>query len=133
MEALTVACTEEELRAAMKAAVPHRRTPTVAGELEDARERLRLLKARAAVEARELAREEARELEAREESKELASREAADRPTCVICLDASPTRVFVPCGHRTLCEKCCAENLASLGGVCPTCRGLFSSVIHVFD
>ena len=118
MEALTVACTEEELRAAMKAAVPYRRTPTVAGELEDARERLRLLMARAAVEAREYAREEARE-----EARELASREAADWPTCVICLDASPTRVFVPCGHRTLCEKCCAENLASCAARAPHAEG----------
>lgn len=38
---------------------------------------------------------------------------------CVICLDASPTITFVPCGHKCLCNSCSDRMTSDL---CPLCR-----------
>ena len=38
---------------------------------------------------------------------------------CVVCLDASRTIVFVPCGHMCICEKCSESHVFEN---CPVCR-----------
>lgn len=44
---------------------------------------------------------------------------------CVICLERSPQRVLIPCGHAVLCASCGEGQIWSH---CPVCR---SSVLHV--
>jgi hypothetical protein len=46
---------------------------------------------------------------------------------CVICLEAPPTMVVVPCGHMCLCEKC-ADKVAK---TCPICRRSNITIIKV--
>jgi hypothetical protein len=47
-------------------------------------------------------------------------------PTCVVCMSAPKTAVFVPCGHHS----CCAVCTASLKNKCPMCRQLIVTVIR---
>ena len=56
---------------------------------------------------------------------------------CVICLDASRTHVFVPCGHVCVCDACSQNTvLDNRAGFrilqCPICRGYASQVIRLF-
>ena len=50
----------------------------------------------------------------------------ADRQ-CVMCLDATKTHIFVPCGHLCVCADCSND-----GGTCPICRQQSTSVIKAF-
>ena len=106
LESLTAACDEQELRAALLAATPLRDDPRVAAELPEARKRLRDFKTNSA--------------------------KAVVEP-CSICLDGPRTHAFVPCGHRSLCQRCSETRLGSLGAMCPMCRAPFESVIRVYD
>lgn len=40
---------------------------------------------------------------------------------CCICIDAAPTKVFHPCGHKCCCATC-AEKIAAGNKTCPICR-----------
>eukprot|EP00928_Gymnodinium_smaydae_P038285 TRINITY_DN26436_c0_g1_i1.p1 TRINITY_DN26436_c0_g1~~TRINITY_DN26436_c0_g1_i1.p1 ORF type:complete len:567 (-),score=57.48 TRINITY_DN26436_c0_g1_i1:30-1730(-) len=44
-----------------------------------------------------------------------------DDSTCVVCMSASKTHVFVPCGHLCVCESCGVEVMSS-SKLCPLCR-----------
>lgn len=41
---------------------------------------------------------------------------------CVICLEGVRSRVFRPCGHVCVCEKCCNSLMNSSTALCPMCR-----------
>lgn len=49
---------------------------------------------------------------------------------CVICLDAAPCVVLMPCRHQPLCAA--PECLATLRGRCPICREAVADTITVF-
>jgi len=38
-----------------------------------------------------------------------ASLAAYDNETCALCLSDEPTHVFIPCGHKCICDKCAKE------------------------
>lgn len=40
---------------------------------------------------------------------------------CIVCLDAPPQVIFVPCGHMKTCAAC-AEKLMKRHSECPLCR-----------
>ena len=111
LESLVMACTGEELRAALLEAVAFRSHPDIAPELQDARERLRKLKV----------------IEAAEKK---AAEKEADKDTCTICMNAASTHAFVPCGHRSLCQKC-SETVRF--DKCPICREPFEKLLRVYD
>jgi len=54
-------------------------------------------------------------------------------PACSICMEALPTDAFVPCGHRCVCTVCAQNVLKAENKVCPICRALVSSSIHIYD
>lgn len=49
--------------------------------------------------------------------------------TCVICLEASRTHVFVPCGHICVCEQCSHK---VKGNTCPMCKQAATMTMEVF-
>ena len=46
---------------------------------------------------------------------------------CVVCLDAQPTHILVPCGHQCVCEAC-----IFVGDECPMCRASVTHKVKVF-
>ena len=55
---------------------------------------------------------------------------APERPACVICMDAPPCVVLLPCRHLLLCAApACA---AALFGLCPLCREAVADTLTVF-
>lgn len=48
---------------------------------------------------------------------------------CIICMDADPECVFLPCKHMHCCETC-ANSLVNK--ICPSCRQGIENVIKVF-
>ena len=55
---------------------------------------------------------------------------AQEASYCVVCLDATPSMVVVPCGHLCLCEK--AECRSHLKSICPVCRGAVQTIMKVY-
>ncbi len=47
---------------------------------------------------------------------------------CIICMDATSTHAFVPCGHKCSCEEC-----ASKLHTCPICRAAIERVIKIYS
>ena len=45
--------------------------------------------------------------------------------TCIICLDAPRSVVFLPCKHFVVCTACSKLVMAS-GALCPICRELIA-------
>lgn len=43
------------------------------------------------------------------------------RPRCVVCLDAVPNALFLPCGHLCTCTTC-ARTTCAASTACPMCR-----------
>ena len=58
-----------------------------------------------------------------------AERLERQAPTCVICLDAPPTHVFLPCGHFCTCEACAGQ----IQECCPMCRARIDEITHVYQ
>lgn len=56
----------------------------------------------------------------------LTSSESGDKPRCVICLEGSPSRVFLPCRHVCVCRSCFSRLQA-----CPLCRGPIYSYFSI--
>jgi len=50
---------------------------------------------------------------------------------CVVCLFASRTHVFVPCGHMCACQVC-SQKLMKKGQKCPMCTQTASMAMEVF-
>ena len=145
---------------AILAATPYRLVPAVKAELDEARKRMRQMKAdeeREMAEARRVAEAaeaaeaaetfalaaeaEARaaQAEARAAEAEAAKAKAAAdaRQTaeaaelCVICMDGARSHAFVPCGHRNVCGACSETKISRLTE-CPTCRKPFTSIMQVW-
>jgi hypothetical protein len=47
---------------------------------------------------------------------------------CGICMDATKTHVFIPCGHKCVCEDCGAKCKT-----CPICRAVVTGTLKIFD
>lgn len=56
--------------------------------------------------------------------------ELPSRPMCVICLDAAPCVLLLPCRHLPVCAA--AECAAMLCGPCPLCRAPVTDTLTVF-
>lgn len=54
--------------------------------------------------------------------------ESEEDPECVICIDAPPTYIIAPCGHKCVCEVC-ARKIE----MCPLCRGEVENVFKVYE
>ena len=50
---------------------------------------------------------------------------------CVICMDATSSHVFVPCGHVCTCDSCSRSIMAS-SSTCPVCRTVATTVVKLF-
>ena len=48
--------------------------------------------------------------------------------TCKICMIEKISRVFIPCGHATSCEKCTNEI-----NICPICRANIERSVEIFS
>jgi hypothetical protein len=51
---------------------------------------------------------------------------------CVVCMDAPPDAVMLPCGHRCLCYACAAQACA-VRMSCPMCQAEVSACRHMFS
>ena len=51
--------------------------------------------------------------------------------TCVVCLDADRSHLYVPCGHKCVCAACAARVMAG-DALCPVCRMAATAVVKVF-
>jgi len=51
---------------------------------------------------------------------------------CCICLDATPTHIFVPCLHMCVCGNCQISFANGKNKKCPMCQGEFVSIGKVF-
>ena len=61
-----------------------------------------------------------------------AESDAAEAETCVVCLEGSRTHAFLPCGHRSVCQRCADRVIAAKKDFCPMCREPFQSVVRIF-
>ena len=54
---------------------------------------------------------------------------------CVVCLDARPTHVLVPCGHKVMCSSCAAKLDAGRAASrrCPICRATIEHITRVWE
>jgi len=50
---------------------------------------------------------------------------------CIVCLDQSIGKAFMPCGHAVCCIDC-AEILNTMKNKCPMCRGLIKSTVRIY-
>ena len=67
-----------------------------------------------------------RALAAQERQRELEVSE------CVVCMDKERSHIFVPCGHRCVCEECSAMVMRAAQPRCPYCRAPATSSIQTF-
>ena len=51
----------------------------------------------------------------------------ARKPRCIVCMEARPEVVFVPCGHLVCCVGC-AEQVVS----CPSCRAEIAQRVRTY-
>jgi len=56
----------------------------------------------------------------------------AARRKCVVCLDAEPVALLLPCRHLCLCSPCGAGVIAAAAASCPVCRAPITEGITVF-
>ena len=61
-----------------------------------------------------------------EESKTSAAPGSDVITECVICMNANPTHVFIPCGHQALCESCVKLWTSP---TCVMCRTSYTSIV----
>ncbi|KAH9093644.1 hypothetical protein Ae201684P_016270 [Aphanomyces euteiches] len=55
------------------------------------------------------------------------------RADCIVCLDARPSTVCVPCGHNVLCMRCATTIMSSTPPpLCPVCRQRVQQVIKLY-
>lgn len=55
-------------------------------------------------------------------------------PTCVVCLEEIGNMVLLPCAHGGVCDGCItriAQNRASGGAHCPTCRSNIETLVKI--
>ena len=78
-------------------------------------------------------------IDASADTKALASENAKKTDECVVCLDAKPAMLFVPCGHLATCRACAVTTMPVEGSEsttevlrlkkCPMCRTQVDVVI----
>jgi len=51
---------------------------------------------------------------------------------CAICMAASKTHAFVPCGHRCVCADCGQAIVKQTLATCPICRAVVEHVLQIF-
>ena len=85
------------------------------------------LKKVAKKQSRRRKRERQKQKKRQQEQKENSSSIDNERPSCVVCLDESPSHVIVPCGHVCVCDIC----ISSLNH-CPLCRVEITQTLRVF-
>lgn len=51
--------------------------------------------------------------------------------TCIVCMDAPRTHIFVPCGHHCACEGC-GNAIMERAKTCPLCRDAVVMLMPVF-
>ena len=51
---------------------------------------------------------------------------------CVVCMEGENTHIFVPCGHKCVCEGCAVLIMESGAAQCPTCRGEAERVMRIY-
>jgi hypothetical protein len=56
----------------------------------------------------------------------------AERQDCVICINARPDTLFLPCRHMCICVECASTMLAG-DGKCPLCRQTFTSMMSIME
>mmetsp|Transcript_42466 Transcript_42466/g.76082 ORF Transcript_42466/g.76082 Transcript_42466/m.76082 type:complete len:228 (+) Transcript_42466:2-685(+) len=56
----------------------------------------------------------------------------ADQRLCVVCLDATQTHAFVPCGHRCVCAECANKVFNQVSATCPICRTAVDQLLRIF-
>ena len=89
-------------------------------------------------------REAAAEWAAAVEAAEAADVEAAAPPEaaalppvvpheaeCVVCMDAPPSHILIPCGHVCVCAAC-AERCTDITRECPICREPAQQAIRAY-
>jgi hypothetical protein len=54
------------------------------------------------------------------------------QPLCVICMDASPCVVLLPCKHLPLCNGAACAAMMGVPPKCPICRALVADTLSVF-
>mmetsp|Transcript_46280 Transcript_46280/g.86329 ORF Transcript_46280/g.86329 Transcript_46280/m.86329 type:complete len:518 (+) Transcript_46280:299-1852(+) len=57
---------------------------------------------------------------------------SGEETVCAICLDASVTHAFVPCGHRCVCKHDAELVMAQSNKRCPICRAPPTQVIQIY-
>lgn len=60
----------------------------------------------------------------------LLEAEEARQKVCVICKDAEPDHIILPCRHLCLCESC--SQLCPDGMPCPVCRADVTSILKAY-
>jgi hypothetical protein len=55
------------------------------------------------------------------------------RPTCVICLDAPPCVVLLPCRHAPLCGSAVCAAMLGAPPLCPLCRAPVNDTLAIFQ
>ena len=51
---------------------------------------------------------------------------------CIVCLNAEPSHVLIPCGHQCVCADCSEILMNELRPRCPVCRALCDQGLRVF-
>ncbi len=57
---------------------------------------------------------------------------ASQQPTCVICLDAQPCVVLLPCKHLPLCGSPACTAMLGAPPLCPVCRAPVADTLSIF-
>jgi hypothetical protein len=55
-----------------------------------------------------------------------------ERPTCVICLDASPCVLLLPCRHLVICSAPACAAMMGAPPLCPLCRLRVADTLEVY-
>jgi hypothetical protein len=61
-----------------------------------------------------------------------AAKPESERPMCVICLDALPCVLLLPCRHMPLCGAPACAAMMGAPPLCPLCRVRVADTISVF-
>lgn len=57
---------------------------------------------------------------------------AAERSTCVVCLDAPRACAFVPCMHYVVCAQC-GDDIMRVAKLCPICRQRATACTTIYE
>ena len=84
-----------------------------------------------AAEAEAAAAEAAAEAHQGDSADDIDDGQESEHEICVVCMDAERSHLFVPCGHRCVCEQC-SLTVLSVTSECPMCRQPSTQALKVF-